>query len=234
MGTNCAPLIEDLFLFCYERDFMRSLSREGRADIVEAFRSTSGYLDDLLSIDNICFARVGGRVCPAWFRLGGANSSGAGAPFLDLGLCVSGGAVSAGVCDRRDDFGFDIVGFPFLGGGVSRRASCGVCMSRLVGFARALNNCRGKALTAKLLGRGCHCFGLRGAFSGFCRRRGALLERYGVGLGALLRQGVSELEFYGDLVYGFGRIVGGSGFSEQFGGLIDRYKRVGYGLDVVR
>ena len=40
MGTNCAPLVADLFLFCYERDFMRSLSRENQADIIEAFNST--------------------------------------------------------------------------------------------------------------------------------------------------------------------------------------------------
>ena len=40
MGTNCAPLGADLFLFCYERDFMRSLSRENQTDIIEAFNST--------------------------------------------------------------------------------------------------------------------------------------------------------------------------------------------------
>ena len=37
MGTNCAPLVTDLFLFCYERDFMKSLSRENQADVIEAF-----------------------------------------------------------------------------------------------------------------------------------------------------------------------------------------------------
>ena len=48
MGTNCAPLIADLFLFCYERDFMLSLSDNNQADVIEAFNSTSRYLDDLL------------------------------------------------------------------------------------------------------------------------------------------------------------------------------------------
>ena len=47
MGINCASLVADLFLFCYERDFMKSLSRENQADITEAFSSTSRYLDDL-------------------------------------------------------------------------------------------------------------------------------------------------------------------------------------------
>ena len=53
MGTNCAPLVADLFLFCYERDFMQSLSPENQADIIEAFNSTSIYLDDLLNIDTV-------------------------------------------------------------------------------------------------------------------------------------------------------------------------------------
>ena len=55
MGTNCAPLVVDLFLFCYERDFMTSLSNDNQADIIKAFNSTSRYIDDLLNIDNPYF-----------------------------------------------------------------------------------------------------------------------------------------------------------------------------------
>ena len=50
MGTNCAPLKADLFLFCYDKDFMISLSGDTQADVIEAFNSTSRYLDDLLNI----------------------------------------------------------------------------------------------------------------------------------------------------------------------------------------
>ena len=50
MGTNCAPLVADLFLFCYERNFMKSLLHENQADIIEAFNSISRYLDDLLTM----------------------------------------------------------------------------------------------------------------------------------------------------------------------------------------
>ena len=53
MGTNCAPFVADLSLFCYERGFMKSLSPEHQADIIDAFSSTSRYLYDLLNIDNI-------------------------------------------------------------------------------------------------------------------------------------------------------------------------------------
>ena len=50
MGTNCAPLVADLFLLCYERDFMASLSDEKQADIIDVFNTTSRYLDDILNI----------------------------------------------------------------------------------------------------------------------------------------------------------------------------------------
>ena len=55
MGTNCVTLVADLFLFCYERDSMTSLSDVKQAEIIEAYNSTSRYLDDLLNIDNHYF-----------------------------------------------------------------------------------------------------------------------------------------------------------------------------------
>ena len=48
MGTNRAPLVADLFLFCYERDFMMSLSVDKQADVINAFNTTSIYLYDIL------------------------------------------------------------------------------------------------------------------------------------------------------------------------------------------
>ena len=51
MGTHCAPLVADLFLYCYERDFMDSLNQDNQAYVIEAFNSTCRYLDDLLNID---------------------------------------------------------------------------------------------------------------------------------------------------------------------------------------
>ena len=73
MGTNCAPLVADLFLFCYERDFMKSLSRENQAYIIEAFNSTSRYLDDLLNIDNIYFDQMVDRIYPTKLQLNRAK-----------------------------------------------------------------------------------------------------------------------------------------------------------------
>ena len=154
---------------------------------------------------------------------------------MDLNLCISNGTVSTKIYDKPDDFDFDIVNFPFLDGDVPRRTSYGVYISQLIRFARASSNLndfnyRNKALTAKLLLN----FKLRKAFSKFYRRHSALLEKYSVSLKTLLQQGISEPEFYGDLVYRFRKIGGKSNFSEQFRKLINRYKRIGYSLDIMR
>ena len=93
---------------------MKSLSRENQADIIEAFNSTSRYLDDLLNIDNIYFEQMVNRIYPAELQLNKANSSDTETPFLDLNLFISNGTVSTKIYDKRDDFDFDIVNFPFL------------------------------------------------------------------------------------------------------------------------
>ena len=80
MGTNCAPIVADLFLFCYEKDFVKSLSRENQADIIEAFNSTSKYLDDLSNIDNIYFDQTVDRIYPTKLQLNRANSSNTDVP----------------------------------------------------------------------------------------------------------------------------------------------------------
>ena len=99
MGTNCAPLVADLLLFCNERDFMKSLSRENQAGIFVAFNSTSRYLDDLLNIDNSYFEHMVDWIYTAELKLNKTNSSDTEAPFLDLNLSISNGTVSTKLCD---------------------------------------------------------------------------------------------------------------------------------------
>ena len=65
IGTNCAPLVIDLFLFCYERDFMLSLSDANQSEVIDAFNSTPRYLDDILNIDNNFFDRIVNHIYPS-------------------------------------------------------------------------------------------------------------------------------------------------------------------------
>ena len=84
MYTNCAPLLADLFLFCYERDFMLSLSEDNLSDVIEAFNSTFRYLEDLLNIDNNFFDIMVNRIYPSELQLNKANVSDTEASFLDF------------------------------------------------------------------------------------------------------------------------------------------------------
>ena len=75
MGTNCAPLEVDLFLFCYERDFVKDLSNDNHVDIIKACNSTSRYLDDLLNIDNPYFEGMINQIYSTELQLNKANTS---------------------------------------------------------------------------------------------------------------------------------------------------------------
>ena len=144
---------------------------------------------------------------------------------MDLHLSISDGFVKTKIYYKRDDFDFDIVNFPFLDGDVPRSASYGVYISQLIRYARVSShvddfNTRNKVLTAKLLRQGYRYHKLRKAFSKFYRRHFDIVSKYNVGLKTLLLQGLSEPEFYGDLVIGEKIIV--------------RYKKIGYNINVMR
>ena len=98
------------------------------------------------------------RIYPPELQLNKANTSDTEAPFLDLHLSISNGFVLSKIYDKRDDFDFDIVNFPFLDGDVPRSTSYGVYISQLIRFARVPShvvdfNARNKSLTAKLSNR---------------------------------------------------------------------------------
>ena len=113
IGTNCAPLVVDLFLFCYEKDFMMSLSDDKQAYVIDAFNITYRYLDDILNINNVYFDNMVTQICPSELQLNKANTSDTEAAFLDLHLSISNDIVSTKNYDKRDDFDFEIVNLPF-------------------------------------------------------------------------------------------------------------------------
>ena len=89
MGTNWVPLGADLFLFCYERGFMMSLPDDKQAGVIDAFNTTSRYLDDILNINNVYFDNMVSQMNPLEPQLNKANTSDTEAAFLDLHLTIS-------------------------------------------------------------------------------------------------------------------------------------------------
>ena len=145
MDTNCALLVADFFLFCYERDFMMPLSDDKQADVIDALNTSSRYLDDILNINNVYFDNMVSQIYPSELQLNKANASDTKAACLDLHLSP-------------------------------------------------------------------------------CQ----------VGLKSLLRQGLSEPDFYGDLVYKLKKIVGSNNFSAEFIKIIFHYKKIGYKIYVLQ
>ena len=99
-----------------------------------------------------------------------------------------------------------------MDGDVPRRASYGVYISQLIRFARVCNHvadfkARNRCLTAKLLLQGYRYHKLRKTVSKFYRRHYELISKFNVGLKTLLHEGLSEPEFYGDLVYKFKKLI---------------------------
>ena len=182
------------------------------------------------------------RIYPAELQLNKANASDTEAVFLALNLLIHNDIVSTKIYDKRDDFNFDIVNFPFLDGDVPQSPSYGVYKSQLIRFARASShitdfNNRNKFLTAKLLKQGYRYHKLRKAFSKFycsyCRHF-ELIEKYHVSPKKLMQQGICNPEFYGDLVYKFKKIIVNPNFSNLFKRIVNRFKRAGYSLDIMR
>ena len=166
---------------------MMSLSEDKQADVVDAFNTTSKYLDDILNINNVYFDNMVSQIYPSELQLIKDNTSDTKAAFLDLHLSISNDIVPTKIYDKRGDFDFDIVNFPFLDGDIPRSTSYGVYISQLIRFARASScvadfNTRNKLLTQKLLKQGYPYHKLRKQFSKFYRRYCDLISKFQVGL----------------------------------------------------
>ena len=154
-------------------------------------------------------------------QLNKANILDTEAPFLDLQFfSISKGFVSSKIYAKRDDFYFYIVNFPFVDGDVTCRPPNGVYISQLIRVNRVCChvddfNTHNKCLTANFLKQGYRYHMKRKAFSKFYRRHYELVSKFNVGLKSLLHLGLSEPEFYGDLVYKFKNIRAMTDCSDQ-------------------
>ena len=127
----------------------------------------------------------------------------------------------------------------FFGLSSTISTSYGVYISQLIRFARVSShvtdiNARNKSLTAKLLQQGYRYHKFRKSFSKYYRRHYELVSKFNVGLKTLLHQGLSEPEFYGDLVYKLKKNCSRADFSDLFRKNIICYKRIRYNINIIR
>ena len=114
MGTNCAPLLADLFLYSYEAEFIQKLLHKKNKSLAVAFNSTFRYIDDVLSINNDRFHSYVDSIYPSELEIKDTTESSTSASYLDVLLNIdSGGKLTTQLYDKRDDFNFAIVNFPY-------------------------------------------------------------------------------------------------------------------------
>ena len=127
MGTNCAPLLADIFLHSYEAKFTQSLLSTGRKKLASQFNFTYRYIDDVLSINNPDFENYLGQMYPAELEIKDTKESNTSASYLGLLLSIeSDGQLRTSLYDKRDDFNFHITNFPFLSSNIPSSPAYGV------------------------------------------------------------------------------------------------------------
>ena len=234
IGTNRAPLIADLFLFCYERDFVSNLQKSKRFDLLDKFNDTSRYLDDIFTIDNPEFAEHIPDIYPRNLQLKKANTSDKETSFLHLNIKVIGSTIHTSVYDKRDDFGFPIVNFPWLSGDVPRLPSYGIYILQLVRFARCCTSVfnfhsKNLQITLKLFTQGYRYHTLRKTFGKFLRSYSELLSKFGaISFQVYVSQGITHPVFYGDLVYKLRKVKGETNFISSGSKIVKRLRRRQY------
>ena len=156
MGTNCAPLLADLFLYSYEAEFVLSLLQAGKKHLAQQFNFTYRYIDDVLSLKNTKIAEYLEFIYSRELEIKETTETATSSSYLDCYLYIDNGKLTTRLYDKRDDFNFPIVNFPFLSSNIPSAPAYGIYVSQLIRYARACSNYqdfteRGKVLTTKVV-----------------------------------------------------------------------------------
>ena len=140
-GTNCAPLLADLFLYSYENEFLDKIIKEGKRKLSRKFNLSYRYIDDLISFNNKRFKEFISNIYPKELPVSETTESTSVASYLDL-LFIQDNSnnTTTKLYDKRDTFGFHIVSFPFMSSNILSAPAYGVYASQLIRYARCCSN----------------------------------------------------------------------------------------------
>ena len=184
MGTNCAPLLADLFLYSYENEFLDKLIKEGKRKLARRFNLSYRYIDDLISSNNKRFKEFISDIYPKELTISETTESTSVASYLDLLFTRDrSNNITTKLYDKRDAFGFHIVNFPFMSSNIPSAPAYGVYASQLVRYACCCSNysdflIRHRALVKRLLSHGYKVNRLSNTFKKFYGRHIDLVGQY--------------------------------------------------------
>ena len=184
MGTNCAPLLADMFLYSYENEFLDKLIKEGKRKLAREFNLSYRYIDVLISFNNTRFKELISNIYPRELTISEITESTSIASYLDL-LFIrdKNNNITTKLYDKRDAFGFHIVNFPFMSSNIPSAPASGVYASQHIRYARCCSNysdfsLRHIALVTRLLSQGYKVNRLSNTFRKFYGRHTDLVGQY--------------------------------------------------------
>ena len=160
MGTNCAPVLADLFLYSYENEFLDKLIKEGKRKLARKFNLSYRYTDDLIFFNNKRFKEFISDIYPKELTISETTESSSVASYFDLLFTRDkNNNITTQLCDKRDTFAFHIVNFPFTSSNILSAPAYGVYACQLICYAHCCSNysdfllCH-RALVTRLLAQG--------------------------------------------------------------------------------
>jgi hypothetical protein len=160
MGTNCVHLLADLFLYSYETDFIQGLLNKNGKKLARSFNFRFRYIDDVLLLNNSRFGGFVDRIYLIELEIKDTTDTDRSASYLHIHIEIdSEGWLRTQLYDKRDDFNFPIVNFPFICSNIPAASAYGVYIFQLIRYSRTCGSYRdvhdrGLLLTRKLLNQG--------------------------------------------------------------------------------
>ena len=150
MGTSAAPHLANIYLHVYEYDYFIKLYEEGSKDKLAKMEHIFRYQDDLLSLnDDGLLESVLSEIFPEEMIINKTNISRCKCNFLDLTISIFRGKYYVKLYDKRNDYDFDVINYPYLDGNIPKNQSYGIFISQLVRFARVNSSYNGFVMNCK-------------------------------------------------------------------------------------
>jgi hypothetical protein len=186
--TNSAPLLADLFLYSYEANFIQGLLKKNEKKLARFFNFTFRCIDDVLSLSNSIFGDFVDCIYPIELEIKDTTYTDRSASQHYLHLEIdSEGRLRTKLYDKRDDFNFPIVNFPFICNNIPAAPAYGVYLSQIIRYYITCGSYQdildsGLLLTRKLLNQEFLLVKLKSSLRKFYDRHHDLVDRYGISL----------------------------------------------------
>ena len=182
MGSNCSPLLADLFLSMLEYQFMQKLMKKDFS-LAKKLSFNARYIDDIACINIKDFTEIAKQIYPKDIPLEGNNTDYNRDVFLDLDIQVSNDRFITKVYHKIDDFNFDVVNYPFPDSNISERIGYNTFLSQVLRFGRICTKFtdfafRVKFIYNKLKSRGYQEVSLIKYFYKFCSKYPEIMLKY--------------------------------------------------------